>query len=211
MSDPEPATETPAPETPAPVTPPSRALLALAAALVLLAAIIVAYTLGTRSARPLPVETQPVPAEPVTPREPAPLFTLQSLRGPERISLADFRGQVVVLNFFASWCGPCELEAADLQRTWHTVEGHGVVFLGVAIQDQYHDAQAFLAKHAITYPAVFDANGEVMQAYRITGIPTTVFIDPEGRVAGRHTGIFVGDEGVTRLRARIESTRGAPR
>lgn len=204
------------PAAPAPSPQSIRVPLILAAALLVLAAAIVAYTLGARSAISQRAESPSVPAEPsapdeFAPRAPAPLFTLPSLRGPEHISLAGFRGQVVVINFFASWCGPCELEAADLQRTWERVQGHDVMFLGVAIQDRYQDAQAFLAKHKITYPAVFDEGGDVMQAFRITGIPTTVFVDPQGRLAGRHTGIFVGEEGIARLMARIDVTRGAPR
>lgn len=201
---------------PAPVPQSVRVPLILAAALLVLAAAIVAYTLGARSAISQRAESPSVPAEPsasdeFAPRAPAPLFTLPSLRGPERISLAGFRGQVVVINFFASWCGPCALEAADLQRTWERVRGHGVTFLGIAVQDQYRDAQAFLDKHGSTYPAVFDDSGDVMRAYRITGIPTTVFVDPQGRLAGRHTGIFVGEEGIARLMGRIDVTRGAPR
>jgi cytochrome c biogenesis protein CcmG/thiol:disulfide interchange protein DsbE len=138
---------------------------------------------------------------------PAPSFTLPSLRGEGRISLADFRGQVVVVNFFASWCEPCTLEAADLQRAWRKVEGHHVTFLGVAIQDQYREAQAFLNKYGVTYPAAFDRDGTVSEAYRLTGIPTTVFVDPQGRMAGRHSGIFVGDQGIAALLERIEAAR----
>lgn len=184
---------------------PVRASLVLAGVLLVLAAALVAYTLGARSAAPARVAAPAVPEGPQVRRPMAPLFAVPSLRGSETIRLADFRGQVVVLNFFASWCGPCAIEAADLERTWRMSRGRGVVFLGVAIQDQYRDAQAFLERHGITYPAGFDATGDVMWAYRVTGIPTTVFIDAEGRVAGRHAGIFVGEEGVRQLRARIEA------
>lgn len=183
-----------------------RVLLILAALLVL-AASLVAYMLGVRSAG---LRTATAPAETsqsLKIRPLAPAFALPSLRPSERISLAEFKGQVVVLNFFASWCGPCALEASDLERTWQRNRGRGVVFLGVAIQDRYPDAQAFLRQHGITYPAVFDADGSVMMAYRVTAIPTTVFIDPEGRIRGRHAGIFVGDEGVARLQERIDAAR----
>ena len=197
-----PGTETPAP----PLTPRPPAAVLLAAAMLLVAAMAVAYALGvqTRGAsRPADSLLLPEPVD----RVPAPLFTLPSLRGPERIALADFRGRVVVLNFFASWCAPCALEAADLQRAWVASQERGVVFLGVAIQDEEKAAQAFLTRHGITYPAAFDGDGSVMQAYGITGIPTTVFIDPTGRITGRHAGIFVGDEGVARLQARIDAAR----
>lgn len=184
---------------------PARAQVILAAALVLVAAIVVAFTLGRQST--LSTARPPVapPAEPPAARRPAPLLSLRSLRGAERINLADFRGRVVVLNFFASWCGPCALEAADLERTWQANKGRNVTFLGVAIQDTYEDAAAFLKRHGITYPAVFDANNEIMTAYRVTGIPTTVIVDPEGRIASVYAGIFVGDEGVARLQARIDA------
>lgn len=190
----------------------------LAGVVILLSAVAIAYVLGLRSATrsgsaASPAVEQVPPALEQAPgdRTTAPSFDLPSLRGPERIRLADFRGQVVVLNFFASWCRPCELEAADLERTWRAYAGRGVVFVGIAVQDQYHEALAFLRKHGITYPAAFDGRNEVMQAYRITGIPTTVFVDAAGRHAGRHIGIFVGDEGVARLRARIETVRGMTR
>lgn len=182
-----------------------RVLLVLAAVAVL-AASMAAYMLGVRSAG-WRTATPPETSQPVGIRPLAPAFALPSLRGSGRISLAEFRGQVVVLNFFASWCGPCALEASDLERAWQRNRGRGVVFLGVAIQDRYPDAQAFLRQHGITYPAVFDADGSVMMAYRVTAIPTTFFIDPEGRIRGRHAGIFVGDEGVRRLQERIDTAR----
>jgi cytochrome c biogenesis protein CcmG/thiol:disulfide interchange protein DsbE len=183
---------------------PSRVLLALAALLFLLSALIVAYSLGQRSA----VDGPPTGVPPDPDRlGAAPGFSLPSLRGDEHIALADIQGQVVVLNFFASWCRPCALEAADLERTWQASKGHGVVFLGVAIQDEPVSAKAFLDEHGITYPAAIDRTGDVMRAFRVTAIPTTFFIAPDGSIVGWHAGIFVGDEGVARLREKIEGAR----
>ncbi|MDR7419131.1 MAG: TlpA disulfide reductase family protein [Armatimonadota bacterium] len=187
-------------------TSPSRALLLLAAAFFVVAGVIVAYSLGQRSA----VEDAPIAPGLTGQDQPlriAPAFSLPSLRGPGRVSLADFRGQVVVLNFFASWCRPCELEAADLERTWQATRGRGVAFVGIAIQDEPEAARGFLARHGISYPAAIDTSGEIMRAYRVTGIPTTFFVTPDGRIAGTHVGIFVGDEGVARLRERIGRAR----
>lgn len=202
--------EPPATLVPTPLAPASPAgrKRRLVGALVVAGAAVVAYLAGTRSV-PVPrdgARLQDVPARPV-----APAFALPSLRGGPEIALHDFRGQVVVLNFFASWCKPCELEAADLQRTWEAVQGQGVVLLGIAMQDRDADAREFLARHGLTYPAAFDRDNRVADAYRITGIPTTVVVDPAGRIASRHVGVFVGDEGRARLRARIEAARrGVP-
>lgn len=192
---------------------PARALLLLAAAFFLLAAVIVIYALGTqpgageadRALTEAPGGVQP--DEQQIEHAPAPPFSLPSLRGPEYISLAEYRGHAVVLNFFASWCKPCELEAATLERAWQASRADGVIFIGVAVQDRAADARAFLQKHGITYPAAFDASNDVMLTYRVVGIPTTYFISPLGLITGGHAGIFVGDEGVARLRERIGHAR----
>jgi peroxiredoxin len=181
----------------------------VAAGLLVVAAMAVAYALGTRT-RPTSLPDPLLVPEPIA-RVPAPLFSLPSLRGPERIALADFRGQVVVLNFFASWCAPCALEAADLRRTALANQDRGVMFLGIAVQDEEEAARAFLARHDVPFPAVIDRDGSVVQAYEVTGIPTTVFIDPDGRIAGRWAGMFVGDAGVARLQARIDAARARQR
>lgn len=185
---------------------PTRALLALAAALFALAGSIAAYTLLVRPPAPAVSDVPAGTEEPAGPW-PAPPFALPSLRGPDRIALADFRGRVVVLNFFASWCRPCALEAATLERAWQATRTQGVVFLGVAVQDRYADARAFLDAHGVTYPAVFDDRGDLMLAYRVVGIPTTFFVSPAALVTGQHAGIFVGDEGLGRLLERVARAR----
>jgi peroxiredoxin len=184
---------------------PARALLVLSGALLAVAAGVVVYSL-TVAPRDAGV-VAPAPGVAPADRVAAPGFDLPSLRGAGRVALAQLRGQVVVINFFASWCGPCALEAADLERAWQETRDRGVVFLGVAVQDTAPEARAFLATHRITYPAAFDERGDVLARYRVTGIPTTVVVDPEGRIAARHAGIFVGDEGRAALRALIEAAR----
>lgn len=185
----------------------TRLQLLLAAALVAVAAVIVANVARAPS---LPVPSRPAAAPPAVPaaeRRLAPAFSLPSLRGADRIALSDFAGQVVVMNFFASWCGPCELEAADLERVWQANRGRGVTFVGIAVQDRASDAAAFVKKHAVTYPAAIDERSAVMQTYRVSGIPTTVIVDAQGRIASVYAGIFVGDEGRARLQARIDAAR----
>jgi cytochrome c biogenesis protein CcmG/thiol:disulfide interchange protein DsbE len=114
----------------------------------------------------------------------APDFTLTSFDGQE-YRLSDLRGKVVVLNFWASWCKPCEQEAADLEAAWRYYQGQGdgVVFLGVAYTDTEKNALEYLEKFDITYPNGPDLGTRISQAYRITGVPETYIIDRDGVLA----------------------------
>jgi cytochrome c biogenesis protein CcmG/thiol:disulfide interchange protein DsbE len=115
------------------------------------------------------------------PGEPAPDFALQTFDG-EAISLDEFRGQVVVLNFWASWCLPCAAEAADLEAIWEAYRDRGVVLIGIGHMDTRPEALAYLAQHAVTYPNAPDRGGLVAQRYRLGGVPETFVIDHEGRL-----------------------------
>lgn len=162
------------------------------------------------SLQPYPLASAPgaPPARPLQARRPAPEFALPSLRGGE-IRLADFRGKVVLLNFFASWCAPCAVEAPDLRATSEKYRGRNVVFVGVAILDEFGEARAFLERHRLTYPAAFDQGNKIMEKYQVTGLPTSIFIDPSGMIVSRFVGPFVGPEGVTELERRLAQA-GAP-
>lgn len=134
----------------------------------------------------------------------APQFAARSLGDQGRtLRLSDFRGRTVLLNFFASWCPPCAAEVPELQNIWVKYGDRGVVVLGVAILDDYEEARAFLARLDATYPAVFDARNEIMDAYDVTSLPTSVFIRADGQIAGRFQGPFVGEEGVAELVRRL--------
>jgi len=116
---------------------------------------------------------------PVTVGQRVPDFTLTTFAG-EQIRLADLRGKVVVLNFWASWCKPCELEAADLEAAWRYYQPGGqVVFLGVDYVDTEPEALAYLDKFDITYPNGPDLGTRISQAFRIKGVPETYIIDQE--------------------------------
>lgn len=112
----------------------------------------------------------------------APDFTFTTFEG-ETISLADLRGQGVVLNFWASWCDPCREEAVLLEETWQQEEANGVVFLGLDYLDQEPAAKAYLAEFQVTYPNGPDLQSKAARDYGIKGVPETFFIDPEGKIA----------------------------
>jgi cytochrome c biogenesis protein CcmG/thiol:disulfide interchange protein DsbE len=113
---------------------------------------------------------------------PAPDFTLNTFDGPP-ITLSELRGKVVLLNFWAGWCGPCRDEAPDLQAAWEHYQPSGeVVFLGVAWSDMERSARGFLEEFGTTYPTGLDVGTSISEDYRITGIPESFFIDREGQV-----------------------------
>ena len=114
---------------------------------------------------------------------PAPAFSLGRLDGSGKRDLASLRGHPVVLNFWASWCGPCKREAPALEQLWHRYRGKGVVFVGVDSNDAASDARRFLRAHGITYPTVHDARGLVAaNRYNVGDLPVTYFIDKQGRL-----------------------------
>ncbi len=114
--------------------------------------------------------------------QPAPEFTLALFDGGE-ISLSDLRGQVVVVNFWASWCPPCRDEAPLLEDAWRSYRDRGAVFLGVDYVDTESEARAYLKEFDVTYPNGPDRGSLIGRAYGITGVPETFFIDRQGTVA----------------------------
>jgi len=101
--------------------------------------------------------------------------------GQAQVNLVDLKGKVVLVNFWASWCKPCEQEAAELQEAWHYYEPGGeVVFLGVDYVDTEPEALAYLQKFGVTYPTGPDLGTRISQAFRMGGVPETYFIDRKG-------------------------------
>ncbi len=120
---------------------------------------------------------------PITIGSAVPDFPLTTFDGAV-ITLGELKGKVVVINFWASWCKPCEQEAADLEAAWRLYEPRGdVVFLGVDYVDTEPEALGYLTKFDITYPNGPDLRTSISQMFRITGVPETYFIDKEGNLA----------------------------
>lgn len=111
----------------------------------------------------------------------APLFELTTFEG-ETISLADLRGQVVVVNFWASWCVECYKEAALLEQAYQHFKDQGVVFIGVDYLDTVKEALAYMEQYGITYPSGQDIGTKISRNYRLTGVPETFFIDRKGQI-----------------------------
>ena len=119
-----------------------------------------------------------------------PNFTLTTFDG-EAYKLADLKGKVVVLNFWASWCIPCEEEAEILEAAWRYYQLRGdVVFLGADYVDTEPEARAYLEKFSITYPNGPDLGTRISQAFRMKGVPETYIIDQEGVLQHMQYGVF---------------------
>jgi len=133
----------------------------------------------------------------------APDFTFTTFEG-ETISLADLRGQGVVLNFWASWCDPCREEAVLLEQTWQREKENGIVFLGLDYLDQEPAAKAYLEEFRVTYPNGPDLQSKAARDYGIKGVPETFFIDPEGKIAFMVIGPIVNqgqmEQGLSQIR-----------
>ena len=120
----------------------------------------------------------------------APRFELALFDG-GTLGLAELRGRGVVLNFWASWCVPCREEAPLLARTWEANRGRGITVVGVDVWDTEPEARAFIAEFGVTYPNGPDGQAQIGTEYGIPGVPTTIFLDPQGRIARRWVGALV--------------------
>lgn len=130
-------------------------------------------------------------------RRPAPTAAVDVLGEDRELSLADLSGKVVVLNFWASWCGPCRAEQPDLNEAHERLAGDDLVFLGVDIQDSEANGLAHVREFAIPYPSLFDPSSAYAARFEGVGpqaIPTTIVVDAEGRIAARIFGATTVEE-----------------
>ena len=135
----------------------------------------------------------PLGAHAVGLKESAPDFTLKSLDG-SNLRLEEYRGQVVLINFWASWCGPCRQEMPLLDRLHHRYEDTGFAVLGVNVEGEAAPAQGIVDKTNVTFPILIDEGQKVSDMYNLQAMPTTVVVDRDGVVRYIHPGYKPGDE-----------------
>jgi thiol-disulfide isomerase/thioredoxin len=126
--------------------------------------------------------------------QPAPAFTLPLRGATTPLALDKLRGQVVMINFWASWCGPCREEFPLLDQMYKQYKSVGFTMLGVNVEPESKDAEGFIAKTPVTFPIVFDKDSAVSKLYRVEGMPSTVLIDRKGVLRWVHRGYKSGDE-----------------
>ena len=138
---------------------------------------------------------------------PAADFRLPMLSG-GALSLHSLRGKPIVLNFWASWCGPCLAETPLLVRLEKVYGPRGVTFVGVDVKDEISDARRFVGQYHVDY-IVVRADDRVLRVYAVVGLPTTVFIRADGVVVDEEIGGFVGPGGEEELRGRLDQLLAA--
>jgi len=124
---------------------------------------------------------------------PAPDFTLTDASG-NAVSLSELKGQVVMINFWASWCGPCRQEMPLLEAIFKKYEPLGFTLLGVNVEENPSDGKAWLADRPVSFPVLYDPNNGVSKLYDVVAMPSTVLIDRQGNVRYLHHGYKPGYE-----------------
>jgi len=130
-----------------------------------------------------PEQTLPLLEKPFV----APDFTLPSESG-KTYHLKDLRGQVVVVNFWATWCPPCRREMPSMQRMWNKIKGKGVTVLAINVGEDADTIFEFLGSYPVNFPLLMDQDGSVVKRYPVTGLPTTYIVSPQGLVTHRAVG-----------------------
>ncbi|MFP3897081.1 MAG: redoxin domain-containing protein [Anaerolineales bacterium] len=144
---------------------------------------------STQEEKPSITPTKQASTNPKSPEagNPAFDFTLQSLGG-EEVSLSDFRGQVVMLNFWASWCGPCRIEIPHMIELYNEKRDQGFEIVAVNLREDADRVEDFSQELGMAFPILLDKNGQIGAAYHVRGIPTSIFIDEEGVIRHVHMG-----------------------
>ena len=124
---------------------------------------------------------------------PAPSFSLASRAG-SQVSLAQYKGQVVMINFWASWCGPCRQEMPLLESIYKKYSKMGFTMIGVNVEPDSNAANEWLKQTPVSFPILYDKDSKVSKLYDVSGMPSTVIIDRSGKLRMLHRGYKPGDE-----------------
>lgn len=140
-----------------------------------------------------------VPVNTVAPiNRPAPDFTVTTLDG-QQLTMSELRGKTVVLNIWASWCGPCKDEAGELNRAYTQYQGRNVAFVGIAFNDDPGPMREFVAKYGVPYPVALDTEGKISIDLGITGVPETYIVTPDGQMTQKWVGPITAKQLTTLL------------
>lgn len=129
----------------------------------------------------------------IAPGVQAPAFQLHSAASAD-LSLSELKGQVVLINFWASWCGPCRQEMPVLEQLYRKYKAAGFTLVGVNVEPKSGDAESFLKSTPVSFPILFDPDSKVSRLYEVTGMPSTVIVDRAGKVRYIHHGYKPGEE-----------------
>lgn len=135
------------------------------------------------------------PAIPASEASPAPGFSLPDRDGAE-VSLEQWKGQVVLVNFWATWCGPCRKEMPLLEQIYQRYKGLGFTLLAVNVEDDSEAAERWLKEVPVSFPVLFDPDNQVSGLYEVLAMPSTVIIDRQGRLRYVHHGYTPGTEDI---------------
>jgi peroxiredoxin len=122
----------------------------------------------------------------------APNFTLKSNLD-KNIKLSELRGQVVLINFWASWCGPCRQEMPELNKLYSKYKKLGFTILGVNVEEDNKEALHIVKNDKISFPILFDTENKVSELYKVSGMPTTIIVDRSGNMRFLHRAYKPGD------------------
>ncbi|MFI5323060.1 MAG: TlpA disulfide reductase family protein [Thermodesulfobacteriota bacterium] len=134
----------------------------------------------------------------------AEIFSLETVDTGKKISLDDFKGKPVILNFWATWCGPCKEELPVFQKMWNKYKDKDVAFIGIDVMDDRSNAAEFIKNNDITYTILYDQQGEISSKYKVVALPATFFINKEGKIAVKNYGPFIGEEGEKKFKLYVE-------
>ena len=120
-------------------------------------------------------------------RPQAPDFVLADIDG-NQYRLSDYRGQVVIINFWATWCPPCRAEMPSMQRAWQQLEKEGILMLGINVGEDEDTIFQFTANYPVEFPLLMDQDSRVINQWPVRGLPTTFVVSPAGKITYRAIG-----------------------